>query len=184
MLQSKIALATIISAVGHETDTTIADYVADLRAPTPSAAAELAVFEYNAFVNDINMYRYELMKSLNHKLEYYRNRTKYFELRLKNLSPQNILMQKIQYIADIETKLNNRIENILMENKHKLAIFSEKLNGLSPLNKLSNGYAYIDDKNKKSIKTVEDVKKNDEICIHLMDGIINTVVTEVKKQEV
>ena len=174
----------IISAVGHETDTTIADYVADLRAPTPSAAAELAVFEYNAFINDINMYRYELIKSLNHKLDFYRNRTKYFELKLKNLSPQNILLQKIQYIADIETKLNNRIENILTGNKHKLAIFSEKLNGLSPLNKLSNGYAYIDDKDKKSIKSVEDVKENDEINIHLMDGIIRTKVTEVTKQEV
>ena len=173
----------IISAVGHETDTTIADYVADLRAPTPSAAAELAVFEYSAFLNDINMYRYELLRRLNYKLESNKNKAKNYELRLKSLSPQNILMQKMQYVADIELKLDNKINNILMANKHKLAILSEKLNGLSPLNKLSNGYAYIDDKDKNTIKSVDNINKNDEINIHLMDGVIKTVVTDIERLE-
>ncbi|MBQ4069444.1 MAG: exodeoxyribonuclease VII large subunit [Lachnospiraceae bacterium] len=173
----------IISAVGHETDTTIADYVADLRAPTPSAAAELAVFEYSAFLNDINMYRYELLRRLNYKLESNKNKIKNYELRLKNLSPQNILMQKMQYVADIELKLDNKINNILISNKHRLAILSEKLNGLSPLNKLSNGYAYIDDKDKNAIKTVDNINKNDEINIHLIDGVIKTVVTDIERLE-
>ena len=174
----------VISAVGHETDTTIADYVADLRAPTPSAAAELAVFEYSKFLNDINMYRYELFKVLGHKVDNYKNRTKYYELKLKNLSPQNLLVQKLQYIADIEYRLENGINNILTKNKHKLAIYSEKLNGLSPLNKLSNGYAYIDNKDKKTIRSIDNVELNEDINIHLVDGVIKAVVTEVNRTEV
>ena len=173
----------IISAVGHETDTTIADYVADLRAPTPSAAAELAVFEYSVFLNDINMYNYELLRRVNYKIESYRNNLKYYDLKLKNLSPQNILLQKMQYVADIESRLDSKINNILMENKHKLAIFSEKLNGLSPLNKLSNGYAYISDENENAIKSINNINKDDAINIHLMDGVIKTVVKEVEGLE-
>lgn len=169
----------VISAVGHETDTTIADYVADMRAPTPSAAAELAVYEYEKVNDDVYDIERELNKRIRNVILKYRNKTQYYSLRLNNLSPKNILLSKMQYAADIETRLNNIMNKALMDNKHKLAIYSERLNGLSPLSKLSKGYAFVSDNKDNALKSISQVNDGDNIKVHLADGTICAKVTDV-----
>lgn len=168
----------IISAVGHETDTTIADYVADLRAPTPSAAAELAVFEYDEFVNEIDSYRYEIGRRLKMLLERKRNTIRQYELILGKKSPRNSLMQKTQYLVDIENRLRNSMEFKLMDRKHRLSIYSERLKGLSPLDKLSKGYAYVTNSDGKALKSVDNISENELIDIYLKDGSVQARVIE------
>lgn len=137
----------VISAVGHETDTTIADYVADLRAPTPSAAAELAVFDYNEFKNKLFQYKRTLENKLEREIQKNRILVKNYEARVNYVSPKNQLLTKKQYVDELFTKMENLFKNKLTNDKHTLGILAERLNGLSPLNKLSNGYAYITDDN-------------------------------------
>ncbi len=169
----------IISAVGHETDYTIIDFVSDLRAPTPSAAAELAVYDINAVIADVAVKKDNLdgimmnkINTLNHKIQTYNTRLKY-------LSPLNRIQLKKNALTNINIRLERNIHNILTRDKQKLAILAEKLNGLSPLTKLSSGYAYVEDDNCKSVKTVNDVKIGQNINIYLKDGILNANITNV-----
>lgn len=172
----------VISAVGHETDTTIADYVADLRAPTPSAAAELAVFDYYEFRDKLLQYKRELQTQMLRKVERYRLLTERYEARINLMSPKNQLMSKKQYLDDLYTRMNQSINNKLIKRKHTLGILAERLNGLSPLNKLSGGYAYVSDGDGNQVKSVEQVKKDDEILLTLKDGNIKTIVKEINKE--
>lgn len=173
----------VISAVGHETDTTIADFVADLRAPTPSAAAELAVFEYAAWVNELDKFQYELGRKMNYVLECARHRLESSSLRLQNQNPRHRLMQQIQYLADLQERLQNRMEGIFTEKKHTLAIFSERLHGMSPLEKLSKGYAYVTKTDAKAVRSIEQISVNDQLQIHLMDGTVSATVDDVNRKE-
>lgn len=171
----------VISAVGHETDTTIADYVSDRRAPTPSAAAELAVFDYNDFVMKLGHYRQIISTHEKHILEKYKLVTNNLEKSIYMYSPKNILLGKKQYVADLETSITEEFYNILNSRKHKFLILAERLNGLSPLNKISKGFAYMSDEDNKSIKSVADVKNGDNINLTVSDGKIKAYVTEVVK---
>lgn len=171
----------IISAVGHETDTTIADYVADLRAPTPSAAAELAVFDYIEFVNKLSGIKAILTKEMLTKLErkkiYLRNYTD----RLIYLSPASRILTKRQYVADMSTKMEGIIYDKLVEYRHRLAMYSERINGNSPLKRISKGYAYITDKNKRQIRTVEQLKEDMDIVLTLKDGRAVANIKSIEK---
>lgn len=169
----------VISAVGHETDVTIADYVADLRAPTPSAAAELAVNDYTAFVAKLTEYKRKLTRELELKLSEYQNRVKQLKLRLFYASPAYQLKQKRQYLMDAEQKLTQQITRILREKRHKLEVYIARLEGLSPLAKLNKGYALITGEDRKPIQSVRRVKKDDVLTVSLLDGEIRTRVEEV-----
>lgn len=169
----------IISAVGHETDTTIADFVADMRAPTPSAAAELAVFEYNAFVSKLEYYGQMLNTIMSHKTDKYRNLIKQYETSLMLYSPMSQLQTKRQYTADILTRLAESFYNLLNVRKHKLAIYAEKLNGLSPLNKIEKGFAYVSDKEGQPVKSVNQVNEGEIITLILNDGKIDAVINNI-----
>ena len=171
----------VISAVGHETDTTIADYVADLRAPTPSAAAELAVFDYNEFKNKLFQYKRTLENKLEREIQKNRILVKNYEARVNYASPKNQLLTKKQYVDELFTKMENLFKNKLTNDKHTLGILAERLNGLSPLNKLSNGYAYITDDNLHTITSVGKIDVGEKVLLNLKDGKVTSVVEKIEK---
>lgn len=171
----------IISAVGHETDTTIADYVADLRAPTPSAAAELAVFDYNEFKNKLFQYKRTLENKLEREIQKNRILVKNYEARVNYASPKNQLLTKKQYVDELFTKMENLFKNKLTNDKHTLGILAERLNGLSPLNKLSNGYAYITDDSLHTITSVGQIDVGEKVLLNLKDGKVTSVVEKIEK---
>ena len=171
----------VISAVGHETDTTIADYVADLRAPTPSAAAELAVFDYNEFKNKLFQYKRTLENKLEREIQKNRILVKNYEARVNYASPKNQLLTKKQYVDELFTKMENLFKNKLTNDKHTLGILAERLNGLSPLNKLSNGYAYITDDNLHTITSVGQIDVGERVLLNLKDGKVTSVVEKIEK---
>lgn len=169
----------VISAVGHETDTTIADYVADLRAPTPSAAAELAVFDYNEFVLKLLQYKNFMNNYILHVTEAYKNKVSQYETKLQLYSPVSRLQTEKQYACDMEMKIKDAFLQKLNNKKHTLQILSERLNGLSPLNKISKGFAYVTDSNKKALSSLEQVDVGDSLEIVVRDGRIKAKVSEV-----
>lgn len=172
----------VISAVGHETDFTIADFVSDLRAPTPSAAAELAVFDMSIRVRSVEDYKRRLSTVMNKKIYSSKNNLSHYKDKIRLLSPQAILNEKRNRLASYEDKLNDRMINKITYNKNKLAIMAGKLHGLSPLNKLGGGYAYVSMAG-KGIKTVQEVNVGDNISINLTDGRINAKVTDCLEGE-
>lgn len=160
----------VISAVGHETDYTIADYVADMRAPTPSAAAELVVFEYNKLCEKISSYEENMRYRIDNKIRNYRNTVNDLLWKLNKMSPANNIQSKRQRLADLEIRLYDSINRKTSERRHQLELLTERLNGLSPLNKLSGGYAYISDDKNKPVKSIKQINADDELKIVLKDG--------------
>ena len=171
----------IISAVGHETDTTIADYVADMRAPTPSAAAELAVYDYRAVVEQLDAYKRRLDMMIDQRVDVTRLRLQHLETRLRNLSPENKLRENRMYVVELEQKIEQLMERILVDRRHRVALLAERLEGVSPLRKLSSGYAYVTNEDNKAVTTAEEIKQGDLLSIHLLKGQLKAKVTEVKQ---
>ncbi len=172
-----------ISAVGHETDWTIADFVADMRAPTPSAAAELAVFDYRQVQDKLYEYNRRMQNSLYNKLELSRQKLNSYKLKLDYLSPEHRLNENRRRLMEYEEKLKLRTDMIIKEKKHMLELYAGRLEACSPVKKLGQGYAYVEDYNGKSLRSVEGVEKNQDITIYLLDGKIKTVVSEVIPNE-
>ena len=162
----------IISAVGHETDTTIADFVADLRAPTPSAAAELAVYEYGQYEALLLEYRDTLDGLLKYKISKYRNHLDNIGLKLKYLSPVNQIREKRTYSLKLEEQMENAMEAILVKKRHFLEVYIEKMKGLSPLDKLRQGFSYVSDEEGKTVSSVESVEEGSLLRVHVQNGII------------
>ncbi len=173
----------IISAVGHETDTTIADYVSDLRAPTPSAAAELAVFDYEAYMAELRGYEDMLSRQMRVKVDRLRAKVANYELRVKHASPFTRIANKRQNIDDIMVKLQDRLARKLERKRHELAMATQKLQGLSPLNKIGKGYGYIEVADGAALSSVKQVAPQDVIQVSLQDGKLSAVVTEVTERE-
>ena len=171
----------IISAVGHETDVTIADFVADLRAPTPSAAAELAVNDYMSYLGAIRDYRRQLTKAMIQKLTYSHSKLKEWKMRLFYASPTYQIKQKRQYLIDTEQKLGQKMNQKLRDKKHLLELSIAKLEGLSPLSKLSKGYALVVGEDNKPVQSIKKVMKNEHLTISFLDGDIKAKVEEFKE---
>lgn len=172
----------IISAVGHETDVTIADYVADLRAPTPSAAAELAINDYISFVNQLEDYKRRIYKATIYNVSKYQSRLREIKLRLLYASPSYQIKQKRQHLIDVEQKLQYRMEQKLKESRHELELYITKLDGLSPLTKLKQGFALVKGENKEPINSVQNVTINDMLTISLLDGDIMARIEDINEQ--
>ena len=192
----------VISAVGHETDVTIADYVADLRAPTPSAAAELAVFDYKQFEEKVAACKLLLEKAAKRRVERARFRLEQCRMQLKLKNPQRNLNDRKQQLADMEEALNRRMQEALKENrrsleqqkqclnrqmtgklekeKHRLALNVSRLEGLSPLKKLSAGYGFVQKESGEAIRSVKQAKPGDTLRVYVTDGSFETLVKEVE----
>lgn len=138
----------VISAVGHETDTTIADYAADLRAPTPSAAAELAVCDIRQILQRVEQYR----------------------MRLEHAGPAYQMNEKRQRLMDWEEKLGQLMGQRILENRHRAALAAGRLDGLSPLKKLSGGYAFVSSEEGKAVPEADALEPGQTVILHFMDG--------------
>lgn len=172
----------IVSAVGHETDFTIADFVSDLRAPTPSAAAELCVFSYDEFSKKIDNLKGILNNKFNFVLANKKSRYERARLFVEKLSPENILAEKkFQHVQYIE-KLTDLFDRKLLGTKHQYEILLEQFKAMSPLEKLSKGYSYVSDSNGKTLKSVKDTKLNDIITLNLTDGVIKATVNNIEEK--
>ena len=173
----------VISAVGHETDTTIADYVADLRAPTPSAAAELAVYDYLEVKAQMTEFSARMRRQLSHKIEKERLKVQQVSSRLKRAHPRQKLLNDRQYVSDLETKLRLAMNLRLETKKHQMALYAERMKGLSPLLKLSQGYAYVENEKKENIKSIMQIKEGEMLHLYMADGIVKATACEIKKEK-
>ena len=172
----------VISAVGHETDVTIADYVADLRAPTPSAAAELAVWDYRQLQGYLDECRLRMNRSMTGTIRINRLRLKELDVRLSYLHPRHKLQDQQQRLIELEEELRTLMRDRVKEARHRLAIQIEKLNGLSPVRKLNQGFAYVEEADGGVVKSIRQVEKGDELTVYVTDGLIRTSVKAVQQK--
>ncbi|MFT4105292.1 MAG: exodeoxyribonuclease VII large subunit [Lacrimispora sp.] len=195
----------IISAVGHETDVTISDYVADMRAPTPSAAAELAVFDYNQFQEQTALYKNTLSRTMERKIERCHFRTEQYNLKLKFYDPSRQLREKRQRLADIEEKLRTLIlsttasdrtraaeiklrlktliEKQSVRDRHRLELLISHLEANSPLKRIGGGYGFATDETHRPIESVKQIKPGEEIRLRVRDGSIDAAVSRITLQD-
>ncbi|SFA79527.1 Exodeoxyribonuclease VII large subunit [Acetitomaculum ruminis DSM 5522] len=168
----------VISAVGHETDFTIADFVADLRAPTPSAAAELAVYSYEGFLNTLKVYKDKLDIYEKNIISDKRLLVDSYKNAFRHLNPENIINDKKMYLLSFEDKLKYLMNLKLSNEKSRLSVYIERLKGLSPLEKLSSGFSYVSDEKGNMINSINNVEKGDCININVKDGSIKAKVVD------
>ena len=173
----------VISAVGHQTDWTIADYVADLRAPTPSAAAELAVYDYAQTQAAFTQIRQQLDRELRRKLTLSRTKLEQQKMRLRYLSPQNRLNENRRRTLEYEEKLAQAMNTLLKERRHQLSLLAGTLESYSPAKKLSMGYAFVQAEDGHALRSVKQVEPKDEITVHLLDGEISATVLKKNPKE-
>ena len=188
----------VISAVGHETDFTIADFTADLRAPTPSAAAELAVFEYSAFQETLREKERNLIHSLRHRILRERETAGRLERRLIRRDPSSVIRGRkeelIHYqtrmeqalagglrragktVDDVSLHLKRTADMKLSDTRHRLELLGNRLELLSPAKKLSGGYAFVHDESGKKVSSIKQINTGDSLYVCLLDGEAETVV--------
>lgn len=173
----------IISAVGHETDTTLTDYAADLRAPTPSAAAELAVFSMRDFEIALREAAYTMQRQMESLLKMKKLRLAQYEIALSHLGPQDQIRQKRLYLAELQESMKQVLERRLLSARHQMELYVEELKGLSPLYKLQGGYSYVEDISGKNIHSIEQLEEGQDLMLTLQDGRARVQVCDVQKGE-
>lgn len=177
------AKTPIISAVGHETDNTISDYAADLRAPTPSAACELAIPDVVSVEKKLMLYQDKMKRLMHRILESKKTELSMLSAKLEYLSPKNQLIEK-RLVCD---RFYDRLESVMGQKvkkyRHQCEILTERLNGASPTNKLKKGYAYITDKNNQPVLSATSLKEEENITLSFLDGQIDALVKSKKMYE-
>lgn len=169
----------VISAVGHETDVTIADYVADLRAPTPSAAAELAVFDYRQFNSQLQVIREALTRGMARSLERKKHQIEQCRLKLLMNHPERQLNEYRQRLVDIEEQMKEITDRRLLDRKHQLALLSGRLHGLSPLERLSRGFGFVTDEAGDRVESVKGLSEGEILDIRFRDGRVKTRIVTI-----
>lgn len=170
----------IISAVGHETDTTIADYVADLRAPTPSAGAELAVYDFGLADAQLKELEAGITRRMKQKIRTARMRLEHDQMRLRYLSPMGQIREKRSWLCQMEERLQDRMQRQIQMNRYTLSLYVEKLKGLSPLEKLNQGFSHVADGQGRTVTDVDRVQPGELLTIHVKNG---RITAEVKEKE-
>lgn len=173
----------VISAVGHETDTTIADYAADLRAPTPSAAAELAVFDHALVKEQIAGRRNQFGRLLRNQIGAARMRLSHIQTKIGYLSPMNKLRENRRYAAELQDRMTMQMQQLVEQRKHRLALLAGALEGLSPIKKLSMGYSYVSDRDGNAVTDAATVKEGEQLKITLLHGALMAQVQEILKEQ-
>ena len=168
----------IISAVGHETDVTIADYVADLRAPTPSAAAELATKDMMSVISMLDERKVDLNRAISNKILQLKWRLEQYKKSLEAQSPVSKLREKRLYLMQLEERLATAINTCLRDKKNILARYAIALDNLSPVQKLAAGYGFVTDDSGKKVTKIEQVNVGESVCVRLTDGSFNAVVND------
>ncbi len=171
----------IISAVGHETDFTIADFVADLRAPTPSAAAELAVANFSELSRYLTSVERRLHQSLTGRVEKLGERLEKLQKRRIFQKPEEVFLKSWQKVDDLERRLHRTMTSQIRLTKEKCRTYFKQLESLSPLNVLIRGYSLTETLSGEVVKSVDDVKIGDMINIRVHDGKLNAVIEETRK---
>ncbi|MDA8869401.1 exodeoxyribonuclease VII large subunit [Methylophilaceae bacterium] len=165
-----------ISAVGHETDFTIADFIADLRAPTPTAAAEMVSRELSLFIENLTSFQQDLFQIMQNKFQEIYQQIDQYEKRL--LSPQEKIKTQNILIDNLSKRIQTSMLRYLESYQNKVESLEQSLILLNPNEILSRGYAIAFNKNNKAITNVEDISLNDKIKIKLHHGLVNTSVTD------
>ncbi len=172
----------VISAVGHETDYTICDFVADLRAPTPSAAAELAVPDAKGILEYLYNMQLRAKQTLHGKFTVAKQKLNHYASHALLRDPIRILAPHVQRLDVCRENLSHAVRAVVDERSHRIALLAEKLHALSPLAVLARGYAIVSSKDGKPILSVGDTEAGKTISVRLHDGSIQATV-DMKKEE-
>ena len=171
----------VISAVGHESDFTICDFVADLRAPTPSAAAELAVPNALNVKNELKNDILGVEKALISKIQNYRKHLNMLSSTRVLTSREGLLDEYKMKINLISDKLDSRLNDVIKDKKHSYGVLCAKLNSISPLNTLSRGYAIVQNGDGQAISNVDDIEIEQNITVSLQNGNFSATVMQINK---
>lgn len=172
----------VLSAVGHETDTTIVDYVSDLRAPTPSAAAELAVYDVETLLETLADIHGDMANRMVLRIQEKKMLIKQKRLLLERFHPRYQLQQKRLRADELGERLSAKMHEKLRQKRQETELAAQKLKGLSPLERLEGGYSVVS-KGKHVIKEISQVACGDSICVDVTDGTINATVHSVQKRK-
>ena len=183
-LVKRIARCTVplISAVGHETDFTLCDYAADLRAPTPSAAAELAAPDLSDLPEQLQDYAQRIFAAGERMLSFKTRQILEQSERLARLSPQKRLRQDEKKLQNLANTIQVSLKNGIMKREEHLQLQTARLRALDPLAKLSGGYGYIT-KQGRTVSSVREVSMGDVLTIRVCDGTVQAVVEQVSENE-
>ena len=173
----------VISAVGHGDDESITDMVADVHAPTPSAAAEIAVFAFDDFVRDVNMLQMAMEERIRHRIERARKELGEKELRLEASSPSAVIKLHRMALSNRAAKVSNLMHKRLDASKSKMLIYIEKYKALSPVERIGHGFAAVTDDAGKKVYEASSVKKGDVLTLTMRDGRIEAVAQKVEKRD-
>lgn len=168
----------VISAVGHETDFTIADFVADLRAATPSEAAERAVFDFQQFLLDLDTTAARIKSTMVYRVRDAKRREEHLRQQMRAYSPANRINEKLNRCGVLEQRLADRMEAAIKDKKNQLGLLAGRLEGVSPAKKLSQGYACVTDEKGKRVSDGGDLQAGDLLRIYFRKGGVKAEVKE------
>ena len=174
----------LLTAVGHETDTTIIDFVSDLRAPTPSAAAELAVYDVRMLLAQLESYEGAFSSGMYQKLDYYRRAAEHYKRLLQMKHPAHQIREQRHKLLILEERLQAAMSHQIEARRSELKLRVSQLKGLSPLEKLEQGLSYVAFKDGSAVHSVEQLEEGSVINIQLKDGRVFATVTGKEHMDV